>query len=244
MHVTGEPGRAADFGRPADLRSRHRNVGGSGHPRPSTNASAKGVGRLVGSSLLETAIGFSSWTSAQWLADHEEPIRQGSRIRQNAPYQRMRTKDGYDGRGRRSVDLGALCSSPGAPGMMRGPGLCDQRTADAEPRSTRSRDRRSTHHGNERSLGGGAGGSRRALRPGVQLRAAVRRPASAVPRPRSLCDEAELGKVPHIRTPIEIGDGVRVRTVAPKLGQHNAEIFRRLGVTEAEMQGLRTKHVL
>jgi crotonobetainyl-CoA:carnitine CoA-transferase CaiB-like acyl-CoA transferase len=45
--------------------------------------------------LLETAIGFSSWTSVQWLADHEEPTRQGSRHRQNAPYQRMRTKDGY-----------------------------------------------------------------------------------------------------------------------------------------------------
>jgi crotonobetainyl-CoA:carnitine CoA-transferase CaiB-like acyl-CoA transferase len=44
---------------------------------------------------LETAIGFSSWTSAQWLADHEEPTRQGSRHRQNAPYQRMQTKDGY-----------------------------------------------------------------------------------------------------------------------------------------------------
>jgi crotonobetainyl-CoA:carnitine CoA-transferase CaiB-like acyl-CoA transferase len=54
-----------------------------------------GVGRLVECSLLETAIGFSSWTSAQWLADHEEPTRQGSRHRQNAPYQRMRTKDGY-----------------------------------------------------------------------------------------------------------------------------------------------------
>ena len=37
---------------------------------------------------------------------------------------------------------------------------------------------------------------------------------------------------------------LRVRTVAPKLGQHNAEIFGRLGVTEAEMQGLRTKHLL
>jgi crotonobetainyl-CoA:carnitine CoA-transferase CaiB-like acyl-CoA transferase len=56
--------------------------------------------------------------------------------------------------------------------------------------------------------------------------------------------EAELREVPHIRTPIKIGDGVRVRTVASKLGQHNAEIFGRLGVTEAEMQGLRTKHVL
>ena len=54
-----------------------------------------GVGRLVECSLLETAIGFSSWTSAQWLADLEEPARQGSRHRQNAPYQRMRTKDGY-----------------------------------------------------------------------------------------------------------------------------------------------------
>ena len=37
--------------------------------------------------------------------------------------------------------------------------------------------------------------------------------------------DAELGEVPHIRTPIRVGDGVRVRAVAPKLGQHNAEIF-------------------
>jgi crotonobetainyl-CoA:carnitine CoA-transferase CaiB-like acyl-CoA transferase len=54
-----------------------------------------GKGRLIECSLLETAIGFSSWTSAQWLADREEPTRQGSRHRQNAPYQRMQTKDGY-----------------------------------------------------------------------------------------------------------------------------------------------------
>src|SRR5229473_2870882 len=54
-----------------------------------------GQGRLVECSLLETAIGFSSWTSAQWLVDHQEPTREGSRHRQNAPYQRMRTKDGY-----------------------------------------------------------------------------------------------------------------------------------------------------
>src|SRR5262249_24932573 len=51
--------------------------------------------RLFECSLLETAIGFSSWTPAQWLADHEEPTRQGSRHTQNAPYQRMQTKDGY-----------------------------------------------------------------------------------------------------------------------------------------------------
>src|SRR5437879_12208716 len=37
--------------------------------------------------------------------------------------------------------------------------------------------------------------------------------------------DPELGEVPHIRTPVRIGEGVRVRSVAPKLGQHNAEIF-------------------
>jgi crotonobetainyl-CoA:carnitine CoA-transferase CaiB-like acyl-CoA transferase len=56
--------------------------------------------------------------------------------------------------------------------------------------------------------------------------------------------DAELGQVPHIRTPIKIGNDVRVRTVAPRLGQHNAEIFGRIGVTEAAMQELRAKGVL
>jgi crotonobetainyl-CoA:carnitine CoA-transferase CaiB-like acyl-CoA transferase len=46
--------------------------------------------------------------------------------------------------------------------------------------------------------------------------------------------DPELGEVPHIRTPIRIGDGVRVRNVAPKLGQHNTQTFGRLGVSEPE----------
>ena len=56
--------------------------------------------------------------------------------------------------------------------------------------------------------------------------------------------DPELGEVPHFRTPIKIGEGVRVRTVAPKLGQHNAEIFGRLGLTEAKMADLRAQGVL
>jgi crotonobetainyl-CoA:carnitine CoA-transferase CaiB-like acyl-CoA transferase len=55
--------------------------------------------------------------------------------------------------------------------------------------------------------------------------------------------DPELGEVPHIRTPIKIADGVRVRTVAPKLGQHNAEIFGRLGMREAEINRLRKRSV-
>jgi crotonobetainyl-CoA:carnitine CoA-transferase CaiB-like acyl-CoA transferase len=53
-----------------------------------------GKGRLVECSLLETAIGFSSWTSAQWLADHEELTRQGSRHRTWAHYARSECSSG------------------------------------------------------------------------------------------------------------------------------------------------------
>ena len=95
MHVTGEPdGPPTSVGLPiCDLGTGMWAVQGilaALYERQWT-----GVGRLVECSLLETAIGFSSWTSALWLADHEEPTRQGSRHRQNAPYQRMKTKDGY-----------------------------------------------------------------------------------------------------------------------------------------------------
>jgi crotonobetainyl-CoA:carnitine CoA-transferase CaiB-like acyl-CoA transferase len=53
--------------------------------------------------------------------------------------------------------------------------------------------------------------------------------------------DPELGELPHLRAPIKIGEGVRVRTVAPKLGQHNAEIFGRLGLNQAELARLRAK---
>jgi CoA:oxalate CoA-transferase len=56
--------------------------------------------------------------------------------------------------------------------------------------------------------------------------------------------DPELGEVPHIRTPIQIGDDVRVRTVAPRLGQHNAEIFGRLGLSETDIAALRGTGVL
>ena len=60
---------------------------------------------------METAIGFSSWILAQWLADHEEPTRQGSRHRQNSPYQRMQTKDGYLMVGAAGQSIWARCAA-------------------------------------------------------------------------------------------------------------------------------------
>ena len=245
MHVTGEPdGPPTSVGLPiCDLGTGMWAVQGilaALYERERT-----GVGRLVECSLLETAIGFSSWTSAQWLADHEEPTRQGSRHRQNAPYQRMRTKDGYLMMGAAGQSIWERCAA-----ALGHPEWCeDLRFATNEQRM---QNRAALEAEIEAVL------ATNSTEHWVEVLEAAGVPCGPVydyaqmfadpqVRHRGLVQYAsdpEIGEVPHIRTPVKIGESVRVRTVAPKLGQHNTEIFGRVGVSEPEMQRLRTKGVL
>ena len=245
MHVTGEPdGPPTSVGLPiCDL--------GTGMWAVQVILAAiyerwhTGKGRLVECSLLETGIGFSSWTSAQWLADHEEPTRQGSRHRQNAPYQRMQTKDGYLMVGAAGEAIWARCAA--ALGHAE---WCD------DPRFATNQARMANRDALEDVMN--AVLTTKTTKDWVEVFEATGVPCGPVydyaqmfadpqVRHRGLVQYAsdpELGEVPHIRTPIRIGEGVRVRTVAPKLGQHNAEIFGRLGVTEAGLEELRAKRVV
>jgi crotonobetainyl-CoA:carnitine CoA-transferase CaiB-like acyl-CoA transferase len=245
MHVTGEPdGPPTSVGLPiCDLGTGMWAVQGilaTLYERQRT-----GKGRLVECSLLETAIGFSSWTSAQWLADHEEPTRQGSRHRQNAPYQRMQTKDGYLMVGAAGEAIWTRCAK--ALGHSE---WCE------DPRFATNRQRMANRDALEAVMN--ALLTTMPTKHWVEVLEAAGVPCGPVynyeqmfadpqVRHRGLVQyakDAELGEVPHIRTPIKIGDGVRVRTIAPKLGQHNAEIFGRLGVHEAEIARLRATGVL
>jgi crotonobetainyl-CoA:carnitine CoA-transferase CaiB-like acyl-CoA transferase len=204
-----------------------------------------GKGRLVECSLLETAIGFSSWTSAQWLADHEEPTRQGSRHRQNAPYQRMRTADGYLMIGAAGESIWERCAA-----ALGHPEWCD------DPRfatnQQRMKNRAALENEIERVFAADTtehwvGALEAAGVPCGPVYNYAQMFADPQVRHRGLiqyASDAELGEVPHIRTPIKIGDDVRVRAVAPKLGQHNAEIFATLGLSEAEIKELGAKGIL
>jgi crotonobetainyl-CoA:carnitine CoA-transferase CaiB-like acyl-CoA transferase len=245
MHVTGEPdGPPTSVGLPiCDLGTGMWAVQGilaALYERQRT-----GKGRLVECSLLETAIGFSSWTSAQWLADHEEPTRQGSRHRQNAPYQRMQTKDGYLMIGAASEAIWTRCAA--ALGHRE---WCD------DPRFATNEQRMQNRAALEAEM-------ETVLTTATSDHWVEVLEAAGVPcgpvynyaqmfadpqaRHRGLVQyatDAELGEIPHIRTPVKIGEAVRVRTVAPKLGQHNAEIFGRLGMSEAEMRTLRARGVM
>jgi crotonobetainyl-CoA:carnitine CoA-transferase CaiB-like acyl-CoA transferase len=58
-------------------------------------------------------------------------------------------------------------------------------------------------------------------------------------------DDAELGRVPHIRTPIKMSSGaVAVRVAAPKLGQHTGEMLGALGYSVADIESLRRDKVV
>ena len=58
-------------------------------------------------------------------------------------------------------------------------------------------------------------------------------------------DDAELGRVPHIRTPVKMSaSAVAVRATAPKLGQHTDEILVGLGYASADIAALRSDRVI
>ena len=245
MHVTGEPdGPPTSVGLPiCDLGTGMWAV--QGILAALWERERTGKGRLVECSLLETAIGFSSWTSAQWLADHEEPIRQGSRHRQNAPYQRMQTNDGYLMVGAAGEAIWVRCAK-----ALGHPEWCE------DPRFATNQQRMRNRAALEAEM-------EAVLRTAATAHWVEVLEAAGVPcgpvynyaqmfadpqiSHRGLvqyASDAELGEVPHIRTPIKIGESIRVRTVAPELGEHNVEIFGRLGLSEAEIGALRAKRVL
>ena len=203
-----------------------------------------GLGRLVECSLLETVIGFSSWSSAQWLADHEEPTRQGSPHRQNAPYQRMQTKDGY-----LMVEVAAEAVWARCAKALGHPEWCE------DPRFATNRQRMANRNALETVMN--ALLTTKTTNDWVEVLEAAGVPCGPV------YDYAQTFAHPQCATagscntratrnwarcctsaPLRIGEGVRVRAVAPKLGQDNAEIFGRLGVMEAEIKEPRAEGVL
>ena len=246
MHVTGEPdGPPTSVGLPiCDLGTGMWAASGilaALHERTRT-----GKGQRVECSLLETAIGFSSWTSAGWLAEQKEPERMGSRHRQNAPYQRFSTKDGYLMIGASNQPIWERCAvALGRPDWKE------------DPRFAKNTNRRANRKELEQEIEAVLAGRTTAEWVKVLDEAGV--PCGPVNNYAQLfsdpqvkhremvvyADDEELGRVPHIRSPIRLSDSfVGVRRTAPKLGEHNEAVLGGLGLGPEEIAELREKKVI
>lgn len=204
-----------------------------------------GKGQLVECSLLETAIGFSSWTSAGWLADHKEPVRQGSRHRQNAPYQRFSTADGYLMIGAGNQAIWKRC----AKALGREDWVDDPRFPSSQMRvanraaleaelETVLRAKSTAHWIKVLDEAGVPCGP-------VNTYAQLFEDPQVAHREMVVhARDEELGEVPHIRTPIRMPSGIKVRRVAPKLGQHNEDTLAKLGYDPPAITALREKGVI
>ena len=246
MHVTGEPdGPPTSVGLPiCDLGTGMWGAQGvlaALHERNRT-----GKGQRVECSLLETAIGYSSWTSAGWLVDPKEPERMGSRHRQNAPYQRFGTRDGYLMIGASSQPIWERCATAlGHPEWKE------------DPRFVTNVDRRANRLELERVI-------EEALAPQatahwIDVLDAAGVPCGPVNNYEQLFNDPqvkhremvvhvqddELGNVPHVRIPVRMSDSfVGVRHTAPRLSEHTEEVLMGLGLDTGEIAALRDKQVI
>jgi crotonobetainyl-CoA:carnitine CoA-transferase CaiB-like acyl-CoA transferase len=246
MHVTGEPdGPPTSVGQPiCDLGTGMWGVQGilaALYERERT-----GKGQKVECSLLETAIGFSGWTSAAWLVDGQEPRRQGARHRQNAPYQRFATQDGYLMIGAATQEMWERC----ARALGRAEWIDD-------PRFRRNADRLRHREALEKAIEDVL-----VTRPSAHWVVALDAagvPSGTVntytqlfadPQVRHLgmvahADDPELGRVAHVRTPVRLSRSrVAVRSVAPKLGAHTTQVLSEVGYSAAELATLRGAGVI
>ena len=246
MQVTGEPdGPPTSIGQPiCDLGTGMWGV--QGILAALLERERTGRGQKVDCSLLETAMGFSGWTSAAWLVDGKEPTRQGARHRQNAPYQRFATQDGYMMIGAATQDLWERC----ARALGRAEWIAD-------PRFQRNGDRIRHRAALEKEIESVLATAPTAHWVAELDRAGV--PCGPVntyaqlfadPQVRHLdmvthVEDAELGRVPHVRTPVRLSRSqIAVRSVAPRLGAQTAEVLGALGYGPEEIEALRRDRVI
>ena len=199
-----------------------------------------GQGQMVDTSLLEAGIAYTIWESSGYFADGEVPGPLGSAHRVSAPYQALRTRDGY-------INLGAatqatweqFCRAVGLEGLIDDPRFREPAGRKAREKelaelleqtlSQRDTDRWLETLARAGVVAGPICNMKQVYDdPHVQARQMV----------VDLEDDA-LGTLRHIGVPVKLSETPgAVRRRAPGLGEHSREVLREFGFEEERIDGL------
>ena len=204
------------------------------------HAQRTGQGQLVDTSLLEAGIVYTIWESSGYFADGEIPGPLGSAHRVSAPYQAMRTSDGY-------INIGAptqrtweqLCRAIGQEGLIE-----DQRFKEPGDRKAREGEladlleetfsQQSTAYWLE------------TLEKAGMVAGPINNIAQVYDDPQVIAremkvdlEDPDLGTLHNIGIPVKLSATPgRIRRRAPMLGEHSWEILTESGFAEKEIEEL------
>ena len=205
-----------------------------------------GQGQQVDTSLMEAGIAYTVWESSVYFADGDVPGPLGSAHRVSAPYQALRTSDGY-------LNIGAatqptweqLCRAIGAEGLIDDPRFKlpgDRKSRQDELAAlleeTFVTDTTANWLAMLEEAGVVAG-------PIYNMDQVYKDPQVLARNMLVDINDPDLGTIHNIGVPVKLSATPgRIRTRAPMLGEHSVEVLMEHGFSEAEVGALLADRVV
>ena len=199
-----------------------------------------GEGQMVDTSLMEAGVAYTVWESSVYFAEGEIPGPLGSAHRVSAPYQALRTRNGY-------LNLGAatqptweqLCRA-----IRREDLMDDDRFRHPWDRKAREEElaalleetfsTEDTEHWLELLDNAGV-----VAGPIYNMEQVYRDPQVLAREMLVKTEDPDLGTIRNIGVPVKLsGTPGSIRRRAPALGEHSAEILLERGFSREEVDGL------
>ena len=204
------------------------------------HAQRTGQGQQVDASLLEAGIAYTVWESSEYFATGAIPGPLGSAHRVNAPYQALRTSDGY-------INIGAasqptweqFCRAIGQDALIDDPRYQapnDRKAREAELAELLEGilSQHTTDYWLERLAAAGV-----VAGPIYDMAQVYADPQAQARDMLVTLDDADLGQLPNIGVPVKLSATPgSVRRRAPALGEHTRQVLREHGYTDDEIAAL------
>ena len=204
------------------------------------HAQKTGQGQLVDTSLLEAGIAYTIWESSGYFADGEIPGPLGSAHRVLAPYQALRTSDGY-------INIGAanqrtweqLCRAIGQEELIEDPRF-------KEPGDRKAREGELADLLEETFRGESTAYWLEAFEKVGMVAGPINDISQVYEDPQVIAremkvdlEDPDLGTLHNIGIPVKLSATPgRIRRRAPMLGEHSWEILTESGFAEKEIEEL------